>query len=96
MLFRSAITAFDRALPGLLDLKPNVLVVTGDHSTPASMAAHSWHTVPLLIWGDHVRKDTSTRFSETQSAMGEIGTILAKDLLPIAFAHAGRVAKYGA
>ena len=93
---QEAITAFDRALPGLLDLKPNVLVVTGDHSTPASMAAHSWHTVPLLVWGDHVRTDSATRFSEMQSSMGGIGTILAKDVLPIAFAHAGRLAKYGA
>ncbi len=93
---QDAITAFDQALPGLLDLKPNVLVVTGDHSTPASMAAHSWHPVPLLIWGDHVRTDTVTRFAESQAALGEIGTILAKDVLPIAFAHAGRLAKYGA
>ena len=93
---QEAITAFDEALPGLLDLKPNVLVVTGDHSTPASMAAHSWHAVPLLIWGDLVRTDSVTRFSESQAAMGEIGTILAKDVLPLAFAHAGRLAKYGA
>ena len=93
---QEAITAFDEALPGLLDLKPNVLVVTGDHSTPASMAAHSWHPVPLLIWGDMVRTDAVTRFSEIQAAQGEIGTIPAKEVLPIAFAHAGRLAKYGA
>ena len=107
MLFRSgedgdfrrkqdAITAFDECVPSLLDLKPNVFVVTGDHSTPASMAAHSWHPVPLLIWGDMVRTDAVTRFSEIQAAQGEIGTIPAKEVLPIAFAHAGRLAKYGA
>ena len=93
---QDAIQQFDAGLPGLLDLKPNVLVVTGDHSTPANMAAHSWHAVPALIWGDHVRTDATTRFSETDCVRGELGTILAKDLLPIAFAHAGRLAKYGA
>ena len=93
---QEAITAFDECVPSLIDLKPIVFVVTGDHSTPASMAAHSWHPVPLLIWGDYVRKDSATRFSESQAAMGEIGTIPAKELMPIAFAHAGRLAKYGA
>ncbi|MFA7249657.1 MAG: 2,3-bisphosphoglycerate-independent phosphoglycerate mutase, partial [Dehalococcoidia bacterium] len=92
---QEAIVAFDHALPGLLDLQPNVIVVTGDHSTPAGMAAHSWHPVPLLIWGDHVRTDAVTRFAESSCALGEIGTIPAKELLPIAFAHAGRLAKYG-
>ncbi len=93
---QEAVVAFDDALPALLALKPNVLVITGDHSTPASMAAHSWHPVPVVVWGDHVRTDNVTRFSETMSAMGEIGTIPAKELMPIAFAHAGRLAKYGA
>ena len=93
---QQAVADFDAGLPALLDLKPNVLVVTGDHSTPASMAAHSWHPVPLLLWGDHVRIDAATRFSETHCALGELGTIAAKDVLPIAFAHAGRLAKYGA
>ncbi|MDA0365578.1 MAG: 2,3-bisphosphoglycerate-independent phosphoglycerate mutase, partial [Chloroflexi bacterium] len=55
----AAIAEFDAALPELLALRPNVLVVTGDHSTPATMAAHSWHPVPLLLWGDHVRIDGS-------------------------------------
>ncbi|MBM3140035.1 MAG: 2,3-bisphosphoglycerate-independent phosphoglycerate mutase [Chloroflexi bacterium] len=91
-----AIDEFDAALAGLLDLKPNVLVVTGDHSTPATMAAHSWHPVPLLMYGDHVRIDDSHHFSETECARGGLGTIPAKDVLPLAFAHAGRLAKYGA
>lgn len=91
-----AISDFDALLPGLLDLQPNVMVITGDHSTPATMAAHSWHPVPLLLWGDNVRRDHMHQFSEPNCAMGEIGTILAKEVLPIAFAHAGRLAKYGA
>lgn len=91
-----AISEFDAVLPGLLDLNPNVVVVTGDHSTPATMATHSFHPVPLLIWGDNVRRDHAHQFSEPNCVTGEIGTILAKEVLPIAFAHAGRLAKYGA
>ena len=91
-----AINQFDAALPKLLNLEPNVLVVTGDHSTPAVMAAHSFHPVPLLLWGDLVRSDNSHQFSEPSCVIGELGTFPAKETLPIAFAHAGRLAKYGA
>ena len=91
-----AIREFDRCLPQLLDLQPDVLVVTGDHSTPAIMAAHSWHPVPLVMYGPHVRPDDSHHFSELECAHGGIGSIPAMELLPLAFAHAGRLAKYGA
>ncbi|MDA0256754.1 MAG: 2,3-bisphosphoglycerate-independent phosphoglycerate mutase [Chloroflexi bacterium] len=91
-----AIRDFDDALPGILDLQPNVLVVTGDHSTPATMAAHSWHPVPLLISGDNVRTDEAHLFGERECARGGLGTIPAREVLPLAFAHAGRLAKYGA
>lgn len=91
-----AISQFDAGLPKLLALKPNVLVVTGDHSTPSVMAQHSWHPVPLLLWGDQVRRDNAHQFSEPACAIGELGLFPAKEVLPIAFAHAGRLAKYGA
>ncbi len=91
-----ALRDFDRCLPALLDLQPNVLVVTGDHSTPAVMAAHSWHPVPLLLHGDHVRVDAQYHFSEADCVAGGLGTIPAKEVLPLAFAHAMRLTKYGA
>ena len=91
-----ALREFDQCIPKLLDLKPDVLVISGDHSTPAVMAAHSWHPVPLLIHGNHVRPDDSHHFSEIECARGMLGTIPATEVLPIAFAHAGRLAKYGA
>jgi 2,3-bisphosphoglycerate-independent phosphoglycerate mutase len=93
---QDAIADFDAALPALVNLGPNVLVVTGDHSTPASMAAHSWHPVPVLLWGDHVRADHMHQFSEPNCVHGELGLFPPKELMPIAFAHAGRLAKYGA
>jgi 2,3-bisphosphoglycerate-independent phosphoglycerate mutase len=91
-----AVGEFDDALPELLELEPDVLVITGDHSTPSVMAAHSWHPVPLLLWGRHVRSDLAHHFNEHECARGGLGTFPAKEVLPIAFAHAGRLAKYGA
>ena len=91
-----AIRDFDRCLPQLLDLQPDVLVVTGDHSTPAVMAAHSWHPVPLVMYGPRVRPDSALHFTELECASGGIGTVPAMEVLPLAFAHAGRLAKYGA
>ncbi|MYI83260.1 MAG: phosphoglycerate mutase, partial [Chloroflexi bacterium] len=93
---RQALRDFDACVPELLALNPNVLIVAGDHSTPAMMAAHSWHPVPLLIWGDNVRTDASHHFDEGECAAGGLGTIPAKELLPLAFAHAMRLAKFGA
>ncbi len=91
-----AIREFDDCLPQLLNLEPDVLVVTGDHSTPSVMAAHSWHPVPLLIHGRYVRPDGSHHFNELECARGGYGTFPATEVLPLAFAHAGRLAKYGA
>ena len=93
---REAIREFDSCIPELLALKPNVLIIAGDHSTPAVMAAHSWHPVPLLLWGDHVRGDHSHRFGESECARGGLGTMPAKELLPLAFAHGLRLTKFGA
>ncbi len=86
----------DAALPALLELEPDVLAVTGDHSTPAPMRAHSWHPVPLLLWGRNVYVDDCTRFTESAAVGGHLGTFPSRELLGLLLAHAGRLAKYGA
>lgn len=91
-----ALEALDRALPGLTDLRPDVLMVGGDHSTPAIMAAHSWHPVPFLLSGPWRRSDAAEAFNETACARGVLGTFPAVQALPLALAHAGRLTKYGA
>lgn len=91
-----AIEDFDAYLPALMELGPDVLIVGGDHSTPAVMASHSWHPVPVLLSGKTVRIDAQHRFNETECAQGGLGIFPAKELLPQAFAHAGRLTKYGA
>ena len=91
-----AIAEFDIHVPDLLRLNPEVIVVTGDHSTPAVMSGHSWHSVPTLIAGRHVRPDAQISFGERAAISGELGQFPANELLPIAFAHADKLAKFGA
>jgi 2,3-bisphosphoglycerate-independent phosphoglycerate mutase len=90
------IEELDAAVPGIVALKPDVLIVTGDHSTPSLLRSHSWHPVPTLLAAKTCRPDPCTGFGETECLRGGLGQFLAKDLLPLALAHAGRLGKYGA
>ena len=90
------IEEMDAALPALLDAGPDVLVVTGDHSTPPSLRGHSWHPVPLLLHGPSLRGGDGPRFCETACRRGQLGRILAREIVPLALAHAGKLDKFGA
>jgi len=91
------IEALDAEVPKLRALKPDVLIVTGDHSTPSKMRSHSFHPVPTLLWAPATcRPDLVTTFGERPCLEGGLGQFLAKDLLPLALAHAGRLQKFGA
>lgn len=92
----AAIEAVDALVPELVALEPDALVVTGDHSTPARMRAHSWHPVPLLIASPFCRGGNTGGFGERACLGGELGIVAAVDILPLALAHAGRLEKYGA
>lgn len=87
---------FDHLLPGLLALKPDVLAITGDHSTPSIMKAHSWHPVPLLLHAPLLRNDVAQRFTEDEAARGSLGHLRGVELMPLLLAHAGKLQKYGA
>ena len=87
----------DAALPLLLKLNPDVIALTGDHSTPTKLKKHSWHPVPLLIWAPATaRQDSHESFGERNCASGGLGTFPGQDLMQLLMAHAGRLAKYGA
>lgn len=93
----SYIEAFDAVLPELLALDPApVLAITGDHSTPASMRSHSWHPVPVLVHGPHMRSCPAQRFTETAALSGALGRSRGIDLMPELLAQAGRLKKFGA
>ena len=86
----------DTAIPRINALNPDVIIVTGDHSTPSKMRAHSWHPVPVLLAADMCRYDQCDAFSESQCLHGGLGQFEAKYLMSFAMAHAGRFEKYGA
>ncbi|RTG92392.1 phosphoglycerate mutase [Thermus scotoductus] len=90
------IERFDALLPELLALKPEVLALTGDHSTPALLKAHSWHPVPLLLKAPYLRRDEARRFTEAEALKGSLGHLRGVELMPLLLAHAGRLLKYGA
>ncbi|HEX5079556.1 MAG TPA: 2,3-bisphosphoglycerate-independent phosphoglycerate mutase [Geminicoccaceae bacterium] len=92
----ACIEELDKAIPAIMDLGPDVLIVTGDHSTPAALRSHSWHPVPVLLAAKSCRPDAETTFGEGACLRGGLGQIEAKYLMPLALAHAGRLAKFGA
>ncbi len=90
------IEEFDALLPELLSLNPDVLVVTGDHSTPALIKGHSWHPVPFLLSSPYVLGGLCASFSERECVRGELGIFPSVNILPLALANAGRLKKFGA
>ena len=83
-------------VPAILQLKPDVVVVTGDHSTPALLRSHSWHPVPILLHSRHCRADAVKEFSERGCARGALGRFAATHIMPLAMANALRLTKFGA
>ncbi|MDT8368250.1 MAG: 2,3-bisphosphoglycerate-independent phosphoglycerate mutase [Longimicrobiales bacterium] len=90
-----AIEEVDALLPRIVALEPEVLIVTGDHSTPALLGEHSWHPVPTLL-ASRTARPTADSFGETVCRAGDLGSLRGNDLLALALAHAGRLVKFGA
>jgi 2,3-bisphosphoglycerate-independent phosphoglycerate mutase len=90
------IERLDAEISKVRALNPDVLIVTGDHSTPSKLRSHSWHPVPVVLWAPTCRPDPVTEFGESYCLRGGLGHIKAKYLLPLAMAHALRLGKYGA
>jgi 2,3-bisphosphoglycerate-independent phosphoglycerate mutase len=91
-----AIAAIDALIPRVEALRPDVLLVTGDHSTPSALQAHSWHPVPVMIASPWARPQPDATFGERSCMRGELGLLPGRELMTLALAHAGRLAKYGA
>jgi 2,3-bisphosphoglycerate-independent phosphoglycerate mutase len=91
-----AIEEIDRFIPEIMSLKPDVVVVTGDHSTPAILKGHSWHPVPTILYSQYCRPDKVTEFSESACLQGGLGIFPAKNIMTLAMANALKLNKYGA
>ncbi len=92
----SKIEEFDKFLPEIRSLNPDVIMITGDHSTPAVLKSHSWHPVPVLLKSPFVLGNTCTGFSERECLKGELGIFPTVNLMALALANAGRLKKFGA
>jgi 2,3-bisphosphoglycerate-independent phosphoglycerate mutase len=86
----------DAFLPKILELEPDVLLITGDHSTPSFLKSHSGHPVPFLIHAEGIRADDVTAFGERSCAKGLWGVIEGRMLMRLALSYAGKLKKYGA
>jgi len=92
----ACIEEVDKALPRILELSPDVVAVTGDHSTPSVYKAHSWHPVPVVMSGESVRPDDVTAFGERAAINGGLGRFEAHLLMNELLAAAGKITKFGA
>jgi len=86
----------DRVIPAIVRLKPDVLVVTGDHSTPSVLKGHSWHPNPILLHSKYIRPDQIRRFTERSCQRGQLGRFPAKYILPLMLANGLKLKKFGA
>jgi 2,3-bisphosphoglycerate-independent phosphoglycerate mutase len=93
---KKAIEEFDAALPILLRKKPDVLAITGDHSTPVAIHGHSWHPQPVLLHSANSGSDKLQRFTETGANTGSLGIFEAKFLIRLMQANARMFDKFGA
>ncbi|MGQ9545697.1 MAG: 2,3-bisphosphoglycerate-independent phosphoglycerate mutase [Dehalococcoidia bacterium] len=91
-----AIEDIDSALPDLLTLNPDVLIITGDHSTPATLSMHSWHPVPFMLRSKWCRPDQVAEFSERACLGGGMGRFPATEIMPLAMANALKLDRFGA
>src|SRR6266850_732967 len=91
-----ALERLDRAIPEIRALKPDVLIVSGDHATPSVLAAHGWQPVPVLVWSRYCGPDGVTAFTERACGAGSLGVIPAQHLMPLVMANALRLTKFGA
>jgi len=91
-----AIEEVDRALPQVLALEPDVLIITGDHSTPATLGIHTWHPVPLMLRSKWCRRDKVSTFTEEACLAGGLGRFPATEIMPLAMANALKLEKFGA
>ena len=86
----------DKQIPRLEKLGFDVIVVTGDHSTPAVLKGHSWHPNPFVLVSKYLIPDEAETFNERACKKGGLGQFLAVESMPLMLGHAGKLEKYGA
>ena len=93
---KGVIEEVDKFIPAIMEMGFDVICITGDHSTPATMSAHSWHPVPVLINSKYAFEDDGSRFTERECVKGILGHFKAKELMVLLLANALKLKKFGA
>lgn len=86
----------DALIPEITALKPEVLVVTGDHSTPAVLKNHTWHPVPFMLNSPWCIPDRIAAFNERSVRGGGLGRFPAVEAMGLMMGYAQKLGRYGA
>jgi 2,3-bisphosphoglycerate-independent phosphoglycerate mutase len=93
-----ALEAFDEVFPELFEIinpETDVIALTGDHSTPSLVGAHSFHAVPLAVFSAKNRRiGDATEFNEKACLSGTFGRIRGVELMASLLARAGKLNKF--
>jgi 2,3-bisphosphoglycerate-independent phosphoglycerate mutase len=81
----------DKLMPRVEELSPDVIAITGDHSTPATYKGHSWHSVPFTLVSKWCRPDGVKMFCESECRHGILGLFQATEVMLYALGNAGRI-----
>ena len=66
---------FFKTLVENIDSSKVAIVISADHSTPCINKGHSDDPVPVLVSGDFIKNDGTTRMTEQQAKKGSIGLL---------------------
>lgn len=66
---------FFKTLVENIDSSKVAIIISADHSTPCINKGHSDDPVPVLVSGDFIKNDGTTRMTEEQAKKGSIGLL---------------------
>lgn len=90
------IEEIDSLIPRIVNLQPDVVVITSDHSSPASFEGNSWHPCPTMVWSPgRLLIDRAVRFDEVECTIGALGHRPSGEIMPLALACAMRLHQLG-
>jgi 2,3-bisphosphoglycerate-independent phosphoglycerate mutase len=73
---------FFKTLVENIDPSKVAIIISADHSTPCINKGHSDDPVPILVSGDFIKNDGTTRMTEEQSKKGSIGFLQGAEVVP--------------
>jgi 2,3-bisphosphoglycerate-independent phosphoglycerate mutase len=75
---------FFKTLVENIDSGKVTIVISADHSTPCINKGHSDDPVPVLVSGDFIKNDGTTRMTEEQAKQGKIGLLQGAEVVTTA------------